>query len=119
MTELLLKAGANVNARSVTLNDTALARAAQDGNEPTVRALLAAGAYVDGRDRSGWTPLFNAALKGNPNILEALLSAGADVNARTPTGWTALKEAQMHGHTNIADRLIWAGAIDYADSSRH
>jgi hypothetical protein len=118
MTKVLLKAGANVNARSATLNDTALARAAQDGNEATVRALLAAGAQVDDRDGAGWTPLFNAALKGDRDVLEALLSAGADVNARTPTGWTALKEAQMRERKNIAHRLIQAGAVDYPDGSR-
>jgi ankyrin repeat protein len=118
MTELLLTAGANVNARSATLNDTALARAAQDGNEPTIHALLEAGAHVGDRDGAGWTPLFNVALRGDRDILEALLSAGADVNARTSTGWTALKEAQLRGHKNIADRLIQAGAIDYPNGSR-
>jgi len=118
MTKLLLDAGANVNGRSVTLDDTALARAAQNGNGPTVRVLLAAGAHLDDRDGAGWTPLFNAALKGDPEIVDALISAGADVNARSSTGWTALKEAQMRGHQGIADRLKRAGAIDFADGSR-
>jgi hypothetical protein len=118
MAKLLLDAGANVNARSTTLQDTALARAAQNGNSQTVHVLLAAGAHVDDKDGAGWTPLFNAALKGDAEIVEALLSAGADVNARSSTGWTALKEAQMRGHSNIADRLKRAGAIDFADGSR-
>ena len=118
MTKLLLDAGANVNAHSATLNDTALARAAQNGNRPTVSALLAAGAHVDDRDGAGWTPLFNAALKGDPEIVETLLSAGADVNARSSNGWTALKEAQMRGYGNIARRLKSAGAIDFPDGSR-
>jgi hypothetical protein len=118
MTKLLLDAGADVNARSATLNDTALARAAQNGNGPTVRVLLAAGAHLDDRDGAGWTPLFNAALKGDPEIVEALISAGADLNARSSTGWTALKEAQMRGQQDIADLLKRAGAIDFADGSR-
>ena len=118
MTKLLLGAGANVNARSATLHDTALARAAQTGNGPTVHVLLAAGANVDDRDGSGWTPLFSAALKGDAEIVETLLSAGADVNARSSNGWTALKEAQMRGHENIARRLKSAGAIDFPDGSR-
>jgi hypothetical protein len=118
MTKLLLDAGANVNARSATLQDTALARAAQNGNGPTVRVLLAAGARVEDKDGSGWTPLFNAALKGDLEIVEALLSAGADVNVRSSTGWTALKEVQMRGHPAIADRLKRAGAIDFSDGSR-
>jgi hypothetical protein len=118
MTKLLLDAGANVNARSATLNDTALARGAQNGNGPTIRVLLAAGARVDDRDGSGWTPLFNAALNGDPEIVEALLSAGADVNARSSNGWTSLKEAQMRGYENVVQRLKVAGAIDFPDGSR-
>jgi hypothetical protein len=118
MTKLLLEAGADVNARSATLNDTALARAAQDSNGETVRILLAAGAHVDDRDGAGWTPLFNAALKGDLEIVEALLSAGAEVNARSSKGWTALKEAHMQGHDDVAQRLRSAGAIDFPDGSR-
>jgi uncharacterized protein len=118
MTKLLVDAGADVNARSATLNDTALASAAQDGNGAIVRILLAAGAHVDDRDGAGWTPLFNAALKGDLEIVEALLSAGADVNARSSNGWTALKEAQMRGHDDVAQRLKSAGAIDFPDGSR-
>ncbi len=118
MTKLLLDAGANVNARSATLNDTALARAAQTGNAPTVRALLEAGAHINDKDGSGWTPLFNAALKGDAEIAEALLAAGADVNARSSSGWTALKEAQMRRHDNIVERLKSAGAIDFPGGSR-
>jgi ankyrin repeat protein len=118
MTKLLLDAGANINTRSATLHDTALARAAQNGNGPTVRVLLAAGARVDDKDGSDWTPLFNAALKGDLEIIEALLSAGADVNARSSNGWTALKEAQMRGYQNVAQRLKSAGAIDFPDGSR-
>jgi Ankyrin repeats (3 copies) len=118
MTKLLLDAGAKVNSRSATLHDTALARAAQDGNGPTVRVLLAAGAQFDDKDGSGWTPLFNAALKGDLEIVEALLSAGADVNVRSSTGWTALKEAQMRGYQRIAERLKRAGAIDFPDGAR-
>jgi ankyrin repeat protein len=118
MTKLLLDAGVDVHARSATLNDTALARAAQNGNAATVRILLAAGAHVDDRDGSGWTPLFNAALNGDLEIVEALVSAGADVNVRSSKGWTALKEAQMRGHDDVAQRLKSAGAIDFPDGSR-
>jgi len=113
-----MNSGVDVNARSATLNDTALTRAAQDGNAATVRILLAAGAHVDDRDGAGWTPLFNAALKVDLEIVEALLSGGADVNARSSNGWTALKEAQIRGHENVAQRLKSAGAIDFPDGSR-
>jgi len=118
LTKLLLDAGADVNARSVTLNDTALSRAAQRGDPETVRVLVHAGADLEAKDGSGWTPLFNAALSGNAETVQILVSAGADINARTPYGWTALKEAQMRGYENIARQLMFAGAIDFPDGSR-
>ncbi len=97
MTQLLLNSGADVNARSGQINSTPLQTAAQWGNGPTVRALLAAGARVDDTDGSGWTPLFMAALNGKLDVIEELLAADADVNARSSNGWTALKEAEMRG----------------------
>jgi len=116
--KLLLDAGADVNARSTTLSDTALASAAQLGNPETVRLLVQAGADIEARDGSGWTPLFNAALSRNSEIVQMLLTAGADVNARTSAGWTALKEAQMRGYEDIVQQLKSAGAIDFPDGKR-
>lgn len=118
MTQLLLNSGAEVNPRSGQTKRTPLQSAAQFGNRPTVRVLLAAGAHVDDPDGSGWTPLFMAALTGNLDVIEELLAAGANINARSSSGWTALKEAEMRGYKNVAERLRSAGAIDFLDGSR-
>mgnify|MGYP006340490583 FL=1 len=59
----------------VPLND-----AVKRGDLEAVTALLAAGAFPDGRDETGFTPLMHAARDGHTHIAQALLAAGADVN---------------------------------------
>lgn len=61
-----------------------------------VRALLAAGANVDGRSARGETPLHCAATAGWPQAVEALLSAGADPRAVDKDGQTPLHCAAMN-----------------------
>ena len=116
--QMLLRAGADVNARQPGAMNSAIQYAAELGNGATVRTLLSAGAYVNQVDGSGWTPLMIAMLYGRPDVVEALLEGGANVNARSTTGWTALKEARKRGYNEIAQRLVRAGAIDYPDGSR-
>ncbi|PZR74289.1 MAG: hypothetical protein DLM52_09675 [Chthoniobacterales bacterium] len=119
ITQLLLQAGADVNARATgPINYTALHEAAWTGGGVTVRQLIAAGADVNASSEGGWTPLMVAMLYGRPDVVEALLAGGANVNARTPSGWTALKEAEHRGFREITERLLQAGAIDYPDGSR-
>ena len=48
----------------------------------SVGAALAAGADVNGRDESGWTPLMHAALECRPRIVKLLLESGADARMR-------------------------------------
>ncbi len=53
----------------------------QDGID-AVRSQLAAGASVNARDESGWTPLMHAALECRAGIVAFLLDHGADVSLR-------------------------------------
>jgi ankyrin repeat protein len=61
---LLLRTGAQVNARKRWKHQTALMWAAHEGNVDAVKLLLEAGASVNDRSIFGWTPLLFAARQG-------------------------------------------------------
>ncbi len=78
----LLAAGAQVGT---------LHAAVGGGSAEVVRALLDAGAPVDGRDRAGFTPLHQAVCQGDAPLVALLLSRGADATAELhDTGALAL-----------------------------
>ncbi|MBO7412014.1 MAG: SUMF1/EgtB/PvdO family nonheme iron enzyme, partial [Ottowia sp.] len=103
----LLAAGADVEARERRYGTTALMTIS---NPEVAAVLLAAGAAVDGLDRTGQTALFYAAMNGNVPMIEALLRAGAAVNARSDSGGTALIEAASNGQPEAVRALLAAGA---------
>lgn len=57
-----------------------LNRAALQGNAAEVTRLLEAGAFPDGQDETGFTPLMVAAREGHTEVVRLLIDAGADVN---------------------------------------
>ena len=62
-----------------------------------VTSCLSAGADVNARDESGWTPLHRAATyNDNPAVLEVLLAAGADVNVSCNTVTFSLFQVSMN-----------------------
>ena len=92
--EVLLVAGAEVNARTEHRQHTPLHLVAMNGADPAaMEALLAAGAEVDARDNEGATPLHSAAAYSRGEVVEALLAAGADPNARDAHRNTPLHQA--------------------------
>jgi hypothetical protein len=92
---LLISAGADVNATSKEYFGPPLTFAAELGDADSIRALLDAGAKINGRSPDGETPLMKAARSGNPAAVQSLLHAGADVNARDDYGEDALKFARL------------------------
>lgn len=123
LTEVLLKAGVNVN--SSHLGRTPLVAAALVKDHPLVRRLLAAGADPDFRPEGGDTALMAAAGSGDfgnervgpssrfepavDEMVRMLLAAGAAVNARGREGRTALMYA-IHRYPHNLGRLLEAGA---------
>ena len=113
MLKLLLDAGANVNAMD-NLHETALYKAAENGDIDAVRLLLDYGADVNlGRE----TPLIAALYDGSKNtqaIVQLLIDNGADVHRCTDKSlWSTVMLAAVH-HPECLPLLIDAGAdINY------
>ena len=115
MLKLLLDAGVNVNAMD-NLHETALYKAAENGDIDAVRLLLDYGADVNlGRE----TPLIAALYDGGENtqakaIVQLLIDNGADVHRCTDIGlWSTVMLAAVN-HPECLQLLIDAGAdINY------
>jgi len=106
VTELLLDAGADANARSANSFDVLPLHSACAGNHDEVVAILiAAAADVNARQSGGYTPLHGAAQNGADLTVDRLLAAGADRGARNDAGETAADVAAAAGHTELAERL--------------
>ncbi|MDX5462100.1 MAG: ankyrin repeat domain-containing protein [Wolbachia endosymbiont of Tetragnatha montana] len=108
--ELLLKNGANVNARDKNGMDS-LCRAAVKGHYEVVELLLKNGANVNARDKNGLTPLCWAAKGGHDKVVKLLLE-------REVESFGALVLALRYGHSEVvnlllADPNINVGCIDY------
>lgn len=104
----LIKDGAQVNAVDEWGN-TALLLAAREGDVETARALLRAGADVDGRG-GPLTPLGQAALRGHTHMVRLLLRSGARVDARGLNEHTPLMNAAKLNHSEVVGLLLKAGA---------
>ena len=128
---ILLEAGADVNATDKWHMDTALHIAAKEGCGAVCEALVSAGANtetVNGKEEDrnrreenssvfrckddGRTALHEAADRGHTAVCEALLAAGAHKGAETKPSngfcgmWTAARLAKKRGHDDLAKMLM-------------
>jgi len=108
--ELLLRAGADVNAIDER-GWSAILRASYFGHVGIVRALIEAGAAPDFRETNlGATALQLAARQNHADTVRALLDAGANPNAALTNGWTSLMWAVERGSAELVRMLLEAGA---------
>jgi Ankyrin repeats (3 copies) len=88
----------------------ALRSAAESGDMPRLRALLAEQIDIDARDAHGRTALMVATLAGQNAAVDALLASGADPNGADADGTTPLAAALDAHQSSIAASLRRAGA---------
>lgn len=97
-------------------NNSLLHRAVDGGKIAVLETLIAGGADVNHRARTGHTPLTLAILKGDNHAVKTLLAGNAQVNLVGPQGRTPLSIAAEQGHLETLRTLIAAGArIDIPD----
>ena len=82
------------------------------GDLDEIRAALAAGAPVDGRDANGTTALMMASANGHLEAMKTLLEAGADINATNARANTALHWAVFTAQQEAVKALLAAGGCD-------
>ncbi|HEX2150296.1 MAG TPA: ankyrin repeat domain-containing protein [Actinomycetota bacterium] len=103
---LLVLAGADVNAQAQNASRVRPLHSAVAGPDPMMaEILLAMGADVNATQQGGYTALHAAAKHGNDQLVELLLRAGADPNLATEDGQTAAGLARTAGHESLAARL--------------
>ena len=116
--ELLLKAGADVNARFFGLTPLLLVSSNPFYNLDVIHVLLKHGAEVDARDAEGNTPLMWQALFNQPHAVQLLLKYGADPNLFNNFGETpidlALTEATDENYNENIDTIaaLLEGGVD-------
>jgi ankyrin repeat protein len=92
--EKLLKASPQSRDARTDLGATPLHYAALNEDSGPLRALIAAGAHVNARDREGMTPLHMAAFATRTKHATPLLEAGADPSLKTNAGRDVLSMAR-------------------------
>ncbi len=109
--EMLLYAGANVQAATRLGAYTPLILATRSGHPAMVEALLNAGADVNQATGTGATPLMLAAASGRADAVSLLLAGGAAVNSKElKRGETALMFAAASNRAEVALLLLENGA---------
>jgi ankyrin repeat protein len=98
--------------------DAELIRAAEAGDAPAVKRLLAQAASVRARDAQGRTALVAATYGNRVEAARLLIAAGADVNAQDDIRNSAFLLAGARGYLDILKLTLSAGA-DLKSTNRY
>jgi ankyrin repeat protein len=111
MADLVLYAGANLEAATRLGGFTPLLVGSRAGSAAAVEALVKAGASVEAATSTGETALHLAAQAGSAETASALVAGGATVDAVERTkAQTPLMFAAAYGRLDVAEVLLDAGA---------
>ena len=128
LAQVLIGAGANLQATTRLGAFTPLHIAAENGDAAVVKVLLAAGANPRAASNlGGETPLHFAAQSGSVEAVLAMLDRGGDVNAKSTTGQTPLMFAAEANRPEAVKALIERGGdpgmttavIDLVEQEKH
>lgn len=107
---LLISAGAEVNAYSVTARVQALHAAAASRCLECSKILLSAGADPNAPQDEGFRPLHEAALNDDRALAELLVYHRAKTDIKTEQGQTSIDVARHYGHQALADWMATVAA---------
>ncbi len=116
---ILIEAGAEVNAQSKYDGDTALGVAVKSENVAMIESLFRAGANPSiASTYDGDTPLIAAVRLGNDKIVKSLVNAGADINQESGKGLTPLDVHMLNREydVKIKEFLEENGAVHNVDN---
>ena len=108
--QLLLDAGADMEARDFKHAATPLHFALLMDSPHILQSLLDAGADIEARNDDGLTPMHIVAGTASVDNVHALVDAGADIEARTNIGLTPLMVAATLDSAEIVLALVEIGA---------
>lgn len=91
------------------MSETPLHTAAEQNDAALITRLLAGGAKIDARDRSGATALLRATHANAIDAARVLIEAGANVNLADDKGVTPLQHARKAGYRDMENILAAAG----------
>lgn len=108
--EVLIAAGANVNAQASGWGETPLGQAVSRDRVEIATLLIGKGAKLETKNKQGFTPLIQAAAGGNLEMVNALLVAGGNPNAEDMVEFTPLKYAVTADKPEVVRALVAKGA---------
>lgn len=106
---LLIQNGEDIDAVN-SLGESALLKAAWNGDFALAETLIELGANMVLAADDGRTPLFAAAVSGNLQLVELILKQGADANTSTVNGKTPLMVSAWSDYPEMARLLLRYGA---------
>ena len=104
---VLIARGADINAPPVPASkDTALTIAADKGHSEFVKILLESGAFIDVKNKKGFSPLWLACHSGHKAVVKILVDAKCDVDSQDNRKVSCIVAACRRGHLEIVQYLL-------------